>query len=104
RAHPGSRPRSSAQRGARFGQRTPTCAPNSLGSSRAVGPRKPSSRWPPMLTAAFHILRDRVVYQDLGADHFTKRDPAKAAKRLVKRLEGLGYAVEARPTSALVSI
>jgi hypothetical protein len=57
-----------------------------------------------MLTAAFHIIRDRVVYRDLGADHFTKRDPAKAAKRLLKRLEGLGYAVEARPTTAVVSI
>jgi transposase len=57
-----------------------------------------------MLTAAFHIIRDRVAYRDLGADHFTKRDPAKAAKRLLKRLEGLGYAVEARPTTAVVSI
>jgi hypothetical protein len=51
-----------------------------------------------------HILRDRVVYRDLGADHFTKRDPAKAAKRLLKRLEGLGEAVEARSVSAVVSI
>lgn len=56
-----------------------------------------------MLTAAFHIIRDRVIYQDLGDDHFTKRDPAKVAKRLIKRLEGLGFAVEARPTTAVVS-
>lgn len=57
-----------------------------------------------MLTAAFHIIRDRVVYRDLGADHFTKRDPAKAAKRLLERLDGLGYAVEARLARAVVSI
>lgn len=57
-----------------------------------------------MLTAAFHIIRDRVTYRDLGADHFTKRDPEKAAKRLLKRLEGLGFAVEVRPTTAVVSI
>jgi len=57
-----------------------------------------------MLTAAFHIIRDRVAYRELGADHFTKRNPAHAAKRLIKRLEGLGYAVEARPTTAVVSI
>jgi len=57
-----------------------------------------------MLTAAFHIIRDRVVYQDLGAEHFTKRNPEQAAKRLIKRLESLGYAIEARPTSAGVSI
>ena len=31
-----------------------------------------------MSTAAFHIIRDRVVYRDLGADHFTKRDPSLA--------------------------
>jgi transposase len=57
-----------------------------------------------MLTAAFHIIRDRVTYRDLGADHFTKRDPEKVAKRLLKRLEGLGFAVEVRPANALVSI
>jgi transposase len=57
-----------------------------------------------MLTAAFYILRDRVVYRDLGGDHFTKRNPEHTAKRLIKRLEGLGFAVEARPASAFVSI
>lgn len=57
-----------------------------------------------MLNAAFYIIRDRVPYRDLGPDHFTKRNPAQTAKRLVKRLEDLGFAVEARPTAALVSI
>jgi hypothetical protein len=57
-----------------------------------------------MLTAVYYIVRDRVAYQDLGADHFTKRDHAKVARRLVKRLEDLGFAVEARPTSVGVSI
>lgn len=57
-----------------------------------------------MLTAAFYIIRDRVVYRELGGDHFTRRNPAHAAKRLIKRLEGLGFAVEARPTTAFVSI
>jgi transposase len=57
-----------------------------------------------MLTAVFHIIKDRVVYQDLGAEHFNKRDKTKVAKRVVKRLEDLGIAVEARPTNAVVSI
>ena len=57
-----------------------------------------------MLTAAFYIIRDHVVYRDLGSEHFTRRNPAHAAKRLIKRLEGLGFAVEARPTTAFVSI
>lgn len=57
-----------------------------------------------MLTAVFHIIKDRVVYQDLGAEHFNKRNKAHVAKRLVQRLEDLGFAVEARPTTAVVSI
>lgn len=57
-----------------------------------------------MLTAAYYILRDRVCYRELGGDHFTQRDPEHAAKRLIKRLEHLGFAVEARPTTAFVSI
>lgn len=57
-----------------------------------------------MLTAAYYILRDRVNYRELGADHFTRRNPEQTAKRLIKRLEGLGFAIEARPTTAFVSI
>lgn len=57
-----------------------------------------------MLNAAYYILRDGVPYRDLGPDHFTKRNPEHAAKRLIKRLEGLGFAVEARPATAVVSI
>jgi transposase len=57
-----------------------------------------------MLNAAFYIIRDGVVYRDLGADHFRKRNPTQTAKRLVKRLEDLGFAVEARPSTAGVSI
>jgi transposase len=57
-----------------------------------------------MLTAAYHIIRDRVPYKDLGAAHFTRRDKEHVAKRLKKRLEDLGFTVEVRPTAAVVSI
>lgn len=57
-----------------------------------------------MLTAAYYILRDGVTYRELGSEHFNKRDPEHAAKRLIKRLEHLGFAVEARPATNLVSI
>ncbi len=53
-----------------------------------------------MLTAVFHIIRDRGAYKGLRAEHFTKRNQAHFAKRL----EDLGFAVEARPTTAVVSI
>jgi len=46
-----------------------------------------------ILTAAFHILRDGVSYQDLGSDHFVRRDRARVAQRLTRRLRELGYEV-----------
>jgi transposase len=56
-----------------------------------------------MLTAAYHILRDAVPYKDLGAEHFNRRNKEYSAKRLQKRLEALGFAVELRPTTTVVS-
>jgi transposase len=47
-----------------------------------------------MLTAVYHMLETGEVYRDLGADHFNRRDRAKIARRLVKRLEALGLRVE----------
>ena len=47
-----------------------------------------------MLTAAYYILRDNKPWHDLGVDYFDRRDPTKAARRLVSRLQALGFAVE----------
>lgn len=52
-----------------------------------------------MLTAAYHMLRNRVPYKDLGADHFTRRDRSKAIQRLLRRLNDLGCQVQLQPTS-----
>ena len=52
-----------------------------------------------ILTAAYYILKHDVTYQDLGADHFERRDKAQIAKRLVRRLEDLGLVVEVRPAA-----
>jgi transposase len=41
-----------------------------------------------LLTAAYHMLKDGTFHQDLGADHFIKRDKARIAARLVKRYKG----------------
>jgi hypothetical protein len=57
-----------------------------------------------MLTAAYHILRDAVSYKELGSQHFTRRNNEYEVKRLKRRLEGLGFAVEVRPSTTLVSI
>lgn len=47
-----------------------------------------------MLNAAWHMLKHRVEYKDLGADHFARRDRSKAIRRLVRRLNDLGCKVE----------
>jgi transposase len=49
-----------------------------------------------MLTAAYHILRDGTVYQDLGASYFDQRDRGKVAQRLLRRLADLGLQVEVK--------
>ena len=53
-----------------------------------------------MLTAAYHMLKRGVPYQDLGADHFTRRDHAKTVLRLMRRLNDLGCQVQITPQAA----
>ena len=43
-----------------------------------------------ILTAAYHMLKDGTVYQDLGPDHFDHRSREVQAQRLVRRLADLG--------------
>jgi len=52
-----------------------------------------------MLTAAYHMLQRGVFYEDLGPNHFDRRDKDKVAKRLIRRLEELGLKVEVRAAS-----
>jgi len=47
-----------------------------------------------ILTAAYHMLKDGTLYQDLGASHFDNRDKGKQALRLVNRLQSLGFTVQ----------
>jgi transposase len=50
-----------------------------------------------ILTAIYHILKNGTPYQDLGADHFTRRSKITHTQRLVRRLQNLGFAVELKP-------
>src|SRR5256885_7073134 len=50
-----------------------------------------------ILTAAYHMLKDGTAYADLGPDHFDRRSREIQARRLVRRLADLGYAVELAP-------
>jgi len=47
-----------------------------------------------MLTAAYHMLKNGVEYQDLGASHFTRRDREKIIPRLLRRIKDLGRQVQ----------
>jgi transposase len=52
-----------------------------------------------MLTATYHMLKNDVDYYDLGPDHFDRRDKAKLARHLIRRLHDLGLNVEIRPAA-----
>jgi transposase len=52
-----------------------------------------------ILTAAYYMLQRGVPYEDLGPNHFDRRDKHKIAKRLIRRLEELGLKVEVRAAS-----
>jgi transposase len=49
-----------------------------------------------LLATAYHMLADGTCYQDLGPDHFTRRDPARIVAKLANRIRSLGYAVDIR--------
>jgi transposase len=50
-----------------------------------------------ILTAAYHMLKNHTLYQDLGANHFDNRAKGKQVLRLVNRLQNLGFAVQVTP-------
>lgn len=46
-----------------------------------------------LLRIVYHMIKEGTTYKDLGADYFDRRNEAAVARRLVSRLEGLGYSV-----------
>jgi transposase len=53
-----------------------------------------------ILLIAYRLLKDGGTYRDLGVDYFDQRDRERVEKRLVRRLEGLGYNVTLAPATA----
>ena len=49
------------------------------------------------LTIIFHIIRDGGVYQELGANHYDQQNKPKVTRKLVDRLQKLGYYVTLQP-------
>jgi transposase len=55
-----------------------------------------------ILIAAYHVIRDDVDYNDLGADYFQRRtDPERLTRRLVAQLERLGHTVTLQESAAI---
>jgi hypothetical protein len=54
-----------------------------------------------ILVIVYHLLKHPdSLYQDLGMHYYDRRDQAQIEKRLVKRLESLGYTVILEPNAA----
>ena len=52
-----------------------------------------------ILIIAHHLLSHGTAYQDLGVTYFDERDRFSVERRLVHRLETLGYAVTLQPAA-----
>lgn len=53
-----------------------------------------------ILIIAYHLLKDGGTYQELGATYFDELDRERARRKLVSRLEALGYKVSLEPQPA----
>jgi transposase len=54
-----------------------------------------------ILVMAYHLILRNQPYHELGVNYFDNRRPEATAKRLIKRLEQLGYAVSLHQAPAL---
>lgn len=66
-----------------------------LGHGRALGAVKHS-----ILIAYWHMFSTGEVYRELGGDYFQKRDPERATRRLIAKLEALGHHVTLQAVAA----
>lgn len=50
-----------------------------------------------LITIIFHIVRDGSVYKELGASHYDRQNKPKVTRKLIERLQRLGYYVTLQP-------
>jgi len=51
------------------------------------------------LVIIYHVLDQQVSYEELGGNYFDERERQATEKRLVRRLEKLGYQVSLQPAA-----
>lgn len=52
-----------------------------------------------ILVIAYHMMERERTYAELGGNYFDERDRRQVERRLVKRLEALGFAVTLEPAA-----
>ena len=57
----------------------------------------------PWADQSLALLTQEVTYHELGGQYFDERDRQAVQRRLIRRLEALGYAVSLQPTSTLAA-
>ena len=65
------------------------------GHKRAIGAVRHS-----IICACWHMLTTGEIYNDAGGDYFTRLEPDKQRRRLIRQLEQLGYAVTPQEAAA----
>ncbi len=53
-----------------------------------------------ILIICWHIIRDGGVYQELGGSHYDRLHPDRSARRLIRRLQQIGFDVTVQPIPA----
>ncbi|WP_249402314.1 IS110 family transposase [Streptomyces sp. YIM 121038] len=69
-------------------------------SARRGGKRALVAVMHKLVIAIWHVLHDHEPYRDLGADHFTRRDPERAMRRMTKEANSLGLTIRFEPITA----
>ena len=83
--------------GSNAGSRSPPTKANATTTVAVASSRLAARLFEISLVIAYWLLTRPDLYQDLGSTYFDDRDRTRVERRLVHRLEGLGYTVELKP-------
>lgn len=53
-----------------------------------------------ILTAVWHLLTHNIDYHDLRGDYFTRQDPKRAMRRIIRQANALGFTLRFDPIQA----
>jgi len=57
-----------------------------------------------LIVIAYEMLKNRVPYRELGGDYFDQKNPQRVGKRLIGRLERMGYTFPVPPVAPVVAV